>query len=55
MVSVYIMLVIVIECLLDRGTSSTIADGFKQGVEKATISVAGIFNSLPLVIFAYMY
>ena len=55
MVSIYIMLVIVIEALLDRGTSTTIADGFKEGKEKAEISMNGIFNSLPLVFFSYMY
>ena len=49
------MLVIVIECLMDRGTSLTVSDGFKQGAEKASITVNGIFNSLPLIIFAYMY
>ena len=55
MISIYIMLVIVIECLLDRGTSPTISDGFKEGREKAEINATGIFNSLPLVIFGYMY
>ena len=55
MISVYIMLVIVFECLLDRGTSPTLSEGFKEGREKAHIDVPGIFNSLPLVIFAYMY
>ena len=49
------MLVIVIEALLDRGTSTTIADGFKEGKEKAEVSLNGIFNSLPLVFFSYMY
>ena len=29
MVSVYVMLVIVIECLMDRGTSPTVKEGFK--------------------------
>ena len=55
LISIYIMLVIVFECLLDRGTSPTIADGFEEGKEKAHIDVNGIFTSLPLVIFAYMY
>ena len=55
MISVYIMLVIVIEGLLDRGTSPTISDGFKEGAEKSQLGLNGIFNSLPLVIFAYMY
>ena len=55
MVSVYVMLVVVIECLMDRGTSPTVAEGFKEGKEKSKVTVDGIFNSLPLVIFAYMY
>ena len=55
MISIYIMLVIVFECLLDRGTSPTLKEGFEDGADKAQIDVNGIFNSLPLVIFAYMY
>ena len=55
MISIYIMLVIVFECLLDRGTSPTVKEGFKEGSDKAHIDVNRIFNSLPLIIFAYMY
>ena len=49
------MLVIIIEGLLDRGTSPSISEGFKEGAEKSQLGLRGIFNSLPLVVFAYMY
>ncbi len=51
----YVVLVIVFEALLDRGTSTTVAGGFKAGHDKANLSVTGIFSSLPLIIFSYMY
>ena len=49
------MLVIVIECMLGQGTSQTVGDGFRLGSERAKIDIHGIFTSLPLVIYAYMY
>ena len=53
--SIYVVIVIVIMALLDKGTSSSVAAGFEAGAEKAQISMKGIFGSLPLIIFSYMY
>ena len=54
-ISIFVMLVIVFECMLGRGTSPTVRDGFRLGSERIKIDIHGIFTSLPLVIFAYMY
>lgn len=53
--SLYVVLVIVFEAVLDRGSSETLASGFKAGVTMSHLSVTGIFTSLPLIIFSYMY
>ena len=55
LLSVYVVLVIVFEALLNRGTSDSVKEGFKAGKEISSITVDGIFNSLPLIIFSYMY
>jgi len=47
--------VILSEALLDHGTSEKLSDGFNLGLERASISAAGIFDSLPLIIFGFMY
>jgi len=53
--SIFVVLVIVFEGILDRGTSSSLAAGFKAGAENTQITSSGIFSSLPLIIFSYMY
>lgn len=55
LLSLYVVLVIVFEALLGRGTSSSISAGFKAGHDKAQLSISGVFSSLPLIIFSYMY
>ena len=55
LLSIYVVLVIIFEAILDRGTSDTVKDGFKAGHDISSVTVDGIFNSLPLIIFSYMY
>ena len=55
MLSLYVVLVIMCECFMLRGTSKSLAAGFKAGHEKAQLSLSGIASSLPLIIFSYMY
>ena len=55
MVTVFVVMVIVIEGCMDHGSSSSVSSGFEAGKEKKQLSVSGIFSSLPLVIFSYMY
>lgn len=53
--SFYIVLVIFFECILNHGTSPSVSAGFKAAHSGNQLSVAAIFNSLPLIIFAFMY
>jgi len=53
--SIFIVGVIISEAILDHGTSETLGNGFSEGNAKAQISVTGIFDSLPLIIFGFMY
>jgi amino acid permease len=53
--SIFIVGVIFCEAILDHGTSEQLSDGFSKGTERASISAAGIFDSLPLIIFGFMY
>ena len=55
MISFYLVLVIVIEALMDHGTSRSVKLGFEAGREKKQLSITGFFSSLPLIIFSYMY
>ena len=55
MISVFVVLVIFFEAVLLHGTSESISSGFEAGKEKAQLSLTGIFSSLPLIIFSYMY
>jgi amino acid permease len=55
LVSFFIVLTIFFEAVLLHGTSPSIAEGFKIGAERAQIDAAGILNSLPLIIFGFMY
>lgn len=55
MLSLYVVLVIIFEAVLDRGTSTSVKAGFQAGHDKAQLSISGIFSSLPLIIFSYMY
>ena len=55
LVSLFIVLTLVIEAILGRGTSPSIGEGFIQANRRNAITREGIFDSLPLIIFAYMY
>jgi amino acid permease len=55
MMSFYIVLVIVFECLLNHGTSPSISEGFKAAHHEKQLSSTAIFNCLPLIIFSFMY
>ena len=55
MISIYVVLFIIFEAILNRGTSESLSAGFKAGADKKELSVKGIFSSLPLIIFSYMY
>lgn len=49
------MFAIVFICLVDRDVTPDLGKSFETAVENFDISVMGVFNSLPLVIFSYMY
>lgn len=55
MISFYIVLVIFFEAVLDKGTSTSVGEGFSDGHDRVEIKAAGVFNCLPLIIFSYMY
>ena len=54
-ISLYIVFAIVIICLSSRSVTPDLGEAFKIGIENFNISVMGVFNSIPLVIFSYMY
>ena len=54
-ISLFLVLVLFFEAIRDNGTSASVSAGFKAGQEKSELSVSGIFSSLPLIIFSYMY
>lgn len=54
-ISFYIVLVIFFLSCLGKGTTTSISEGFSMGHDEVMISVKGVFTSLPLVIFAFMY
>lgn len=53
--SIYIVLAIVVICLTDRDVTPDLGHSFNTAFDNFDISVMGVFNSLPLVIFSYMY
>jgi amino acid permease len=55
MVSFFIVLTIFFEAVLLHGTSPSIEEGFKVGANRAVLDPPGMFNSLPLIIFGFMY
>ena len=55
MLSIYVVLVIVFNAFLCKGSSESVSAGFKAGHEKTEITANGIFGSLPLILFSYMY
>lgn len=55
LLSFFVVFTVFFEAILLRGTSESISAGFQAGHDKAQLSLSGIFNSLPLIIFSYMY
>ena len=55
MVSFFIVLTIFFEAILLHGTSPSISEGFSVGAQRAKLDFPGMFNSLPLIIFGFMY
>ena len=55
LISFYIVLVITFCGILNKGTSESVSEGFQQGHERKQMSIVGVFNSLPLIIFSFMY
>ena len=53
--SLYIVFAIVILCLASRDVTPHLGASFEIAFQNFNISAFGIFNSLPLVIFSYMY
>ena len=55
LISIYIAATIFFLCLIDRDVNPNLGKSFRIGIENFNVSVLGVFNSIPLVIFAYMY
>ncbi|CDW73263.1 UNKNOWN [Stylonychia lemnae] len=55
MISIYIVVAIVFLCLFSREITPDLGHSFKTSISNFDINGFGIFNSLPIVIFAYMY
>lgn len=53
--SLYIVLAIVGIPLFDSAVTKDLGNNFEIGFKNFNISTMGVFNSLPLIIFAYMY
>lgn len=53
--SVYIIFSIFMTCLLDRGVTPDLATSFYRTFTEVRISGESVFNSMPLVLFSYMY
>lgn len=54
-ISVYIIFAIMGVCLGDKEVTGDLNTAFKDAFGNFNISMFGIFRSLPLIIFAYMY
>jgi amino acid permease len=55
LLSLYIVFAIVFICLVDRNVTPDLGKSFGTAFKNFDISVFGVFNSIPLVIFSYMY
>jgi len=55
LISLYIISAIICICLFDRTVTPDLGGSFVVGFKNFDISTFGVFNSLPLIIFAYMY
>ncbi len=55
LMSFFIVLTIFSEAVLLHGDSPSLSEGFTVGAQRAELDPPGIFNSLPLIIFGFMY
>jgi len=55
MISFYIVFVIIFELFCNRYATPDISEAFSAAWTEPKITVGGFFNSLPLIIFSYMY
>ena len=55
LVSFYIVFAIVMICLTDRSVTPDLGPSLETAFKNFDISVMGVFNSIPLVIFSFMY
>ena len=51
----YVVLVIVMTCLLDRDVNPDLSLSLKIAATSADLSVKGVFESFPLIVFSFMY
>ena len=54
-ISLYIVFAIVFICIFDRRVTPDLGHSFDVAFKNFDITAFGVFNSLPLIIFAYMY
>ena len=52
---IYVVLVIVFVCLVNRETTPELGPNLATAATEINVSVAGIFNSFPLIVFSFMY
>jgi hypothetical protein len=55
MFSIYIVAAVTVICLANRNITPDLGGSLLAALKNFDISIMGIFNSLPLIIFAYMY
>lgn len=55
MFSIYIVIAVTMICFVNREVNPNLGKSLKIAITNFDISAWGIFNSLPLIIFAYMY
>jgi hypothetical protein len=55
MISLFVVLTIMSICLFNREVTPNLSASFEIAAKNFNITVGGVFNSLPLVIFSYMY
>lgn len=53
--SAYIVIIITCLCLFDRALVPNLGNNFYIGITNFNLSLLGVFQSFPLIIFAFMY
>ena len=54
-ISLYIVFAIVFICIGSRSVNPDLGESFKVAFGNFDLTAGGVFNSLPLIIFAFMY